>query len=81
MSGASFDFSRALAPFIRTFYEAWYEGGVGGLREALRGAVVAAAGRLIPRHEGLARYLLGLKGRTVTIEWARGLRRRCVRPR
>jgi alpha-aminoadipic semialdehyde synthase len=54
---ASFDFSRALIPFIRAFYEARYDGGVGGLPPALQNAVVVAGGKLTPRHEGLAKFL------------------------
>ena len=54
---ASFDFSRALVPFIRAFYEARYESGVAGLAPALQNAVVVAAGKLTPRHQGLARFL------------------------
>lgn len=54
---ASFDFSRALVPFIRSFFEARYEGGVGGLSPALQNAVVVAAGKLTPRHQGLAKFL------------------------
>lgn len=54
---ASFDFSRALVPFIRAFYEARYEGGVGGLSPALQNAVVVAAGKLTPRHQGLEKFL------------------------
>lgn len=54
---ASLDFSRALAPFIRAFFLARYEGGVGALPPALQNAVVVAAGKLTPRHQGLARFL------------------------
>lgn len=54
---ASFDFSRALIPYIRTFYEATYSDGVTGLPPALQNAVVVAGGRLTPRHQGLARFL------------------------
>jgi saccharopine dehydrogenase (NAD+, L-lysine forming) len=54
---ASFDFSRALAPYIRPFFAARYADGVGGLPTALQNAVVVAGGSLTPRHEGLARFL------------------------
>ena len=54
---ASFDFSRALIPFVRDFYEATYENGVTGLAPALQNAVVVAAGKLTTRHQGLARFL------------------------
>ncbi len=54
---ASFDFSRALIPYVRTFYEATYSDGVAGLPLALQNAVVVAGGKLTPRHQGLARFL------------------------
>ncbi len=54
---ASFDFSRALIPYVKTFYEATYSDGVGGLPSALQNAVVVAGGKLTPRHQGLARFL------------------------
>jgi alanine dehydrogenase len=54
---ASFDFSKALMPYVRTFFEADLGGGVGVLPAALQSAVVVAGGRLTPRHQGLARFL------------------------
>ena len=54
---ASFDFSRALVPFIRSFFGTRYEHGIGALTPALQSAVVVAAGKLTPRHQGLARFL------------------------
>lgn len=54
---ASFDFSRALIPYIKAFYEARYSDGVGGLPSALQNAVVVAGGKLTPRHQGLSRFL------------------------
>jgi len=54
---ASFDFSRALVPFIRSFFGTRYEHGIGALPAALQSAVVVAAGKLTPRHQGLSRFL------------------------
>jgi hypothetical protein len=54
---ASVDFSQALRPYVRTFFESDLRHGVGGLSPALQNAVVVAGGRLTPRHQGLARFL------------------------
>ncbi|MFO0607910.1 MAG: hypothetical protein U0324_32400 [Polyangiales bacterium] len=54
---ASVDFSRALSPYVRTFFEADLRGGVGALSPAHQNAVVVAGGRLTPRHQGLSRFL------------------------
>ncbi|MEZ4405699.1 MAG: hypothetical protein R3A52_04265 [Polyangiales bacterium] len=54
---ASVDFSKALLPFVRTFFRADLREGVEGLPTALQSAVVVAGGRLTPRHQGLARFL------------------------
>jgi alpha-aminoadipic semialdehyde synthase len=54
---ASVDFSRALMPYVRTFFEADLREGVEGLPPALQNAVVVAGGRLTPRHQGLSRFL------------------------
>lgn len=54
---ASVDFSKALFPYVRTFFEADLSKGVGDLSHALQNAVVVAGGRLSPRHQGLARFL------------------------
>jgi hypothetical protein len=51
------DFSKALIPFVRSFYRANLNEGVGALSPALQNAVVVAGGKLGPRHEGLARFL------------------------
>jgi alpha-aminoadipic semialdehyde synthase len=50
---ASVDFSRALLPYVRTFFEVDLARGVDALPAALRRAVVVAAGRLGPHHQGL----------------------------
>ncbi len=54
---ASLDFSRALIPFVRTFFGARFHAGVDELPAALQHAVVVAGGALTPRHQGLARFL------------------------
>jgi alpha-aminoadipic semialdehyde synthase len=50
---ASVDFSRALVPYVRAFFEADFSRGVDMLPTALRRAVVVASGRLGPAHTGL----------------------------
>ncbi len=54
---ASVDFSRALIPYVRSFFGADLRDGVASLPAALQNAVVVAGGRLSPRHQGLARFL------------------------
>jgi saccharopine dehydrogenase (NAD+, L-lysine forming) len=54
---ASVDFSKALHPYVRTFFNARLGSGVGELPAALQSAVVVAGGRLTPKHQGLSRFL------------------------
>lgn len=54
---ASVDFSKALIPYVRAFFRANLNEGVGSLPTALQNAVVVAGGKLGPRHQGLARFL------------------------
>lgn len=54
---ASGDFSRAVSPYVRTFFRSGLTEGLNDIPTSLRPAVIVAGGHLTPRHQGLARYL------------------------
>ncbi|MEZ4390845.1 MAG: hypothetical protein R3A48_07080 [Polyangiales bacterium] len=54
---ASVDFSKALIQVVRPFFRADLKNGLDALTAAQQNAVVVAAGKLGPKHEGLQRFL------------------------